>query len=359
MSYAILRIEKHGGSDANRSLSGMTNHNKRTINVKNCDPERTHLNKELIGTGDYKADVNKRIAELSAEVSEGKPKLIMQKNSVKSIEHLMTASPEYFKNEDDIKAFTQRSHKFLVDTYGKENVVSMSLHLDEKTPHIHAFVVPVVKGKLKSGREINRISAKQYLNKADKMSLMQDNYAKYFEDIGLERGRKGSKATHTSVKRYYSMLNGNEAIADVKFQHPSIEEKPPRFGNIEKWMDEQNQIIAEQSEDTMNQMREYYLQQNALKVKEYLELENQQKNKIEIKKLKEENKKLITLSNDAKASRSLQIEKTNKIKKEMKTFEKYLKLYATKEITQKEDEKIINHFKKLDLIEKKKGNEMK
>lgn len=336
MSFAILRVKKHSGSDANRSLSGMTNHNKRTIDVKNCDSERTHLNQELIGTGDYKADVNKRIAELESETSEGKPKLIMQKNSVRSIEHLMTASPEFFKSDDDIRAFTRRSYDFLVETYGKENVASMSLHLDETTPHIHAFVVPVVKGNLKSGREINRISAKQYVNGAEKMSLMQDIYAEKFKDIGLERGRKGSKAHHSSIKRYYSMVNANEANPGIKVELPTINEKPPRFGNIEKWMDEQNRIIAEQAETTLKEMEDYYLERDALKIKEALNVENQQKNKLAIKNLKEENKILKKSAKEAKLSSSMQIEKANKLTKNLEATKGYIKKLITKTINQKE-----------------------
>ena len=43
MGYAVLHLEKTNGSD-----SGMTAHIERTISPKNADPNRTHLNKELI-----------------------------------------------------------------------------------------------------------------------------------------------------------------------------------------------------------------------------------------------------------------------------------------------------------------------
>lgn len=34
--------------------------------------------------------------------------------------------------------------KWLKDTFGSENLVSCVLHLDEKTPHLHATIVPIV-----------------------------------------------------------------------------------------------------------------------------------------------------------------------------------------------------------------------
>ena len=43
MGYAVLHLEKAKGAD-----SGMSAHIERTIQPKNVDPNRTHLNHELI-----------------------------------------------------------------------------------------------------------------------------------------------------------------------------------------------------------------------------------------------------------------------------------------------------------------------
>jgi len=43
MGYAVLHLEKAKGAD-----SGMSAHIERTIQPKNADPTRTHLNRELI-----------------------------------------------------------------------------------------------------------------------------------------------------------------------------------------------------------------------------------------------------------------------------------------------------------------------
>lgn len=39
----------------------------------------------------------------------------------------------------------QKSVYWLRSSFGEDNVVSSVLHMDEKTPHIHATVVPIVK----------------------------------------------------------------------------------------------------------------------------------------------------------------------------------------------------------------------
>ncbi|MCC8088038.1 MAG: plasmid recombination protein [Rikenellaceae bacterium] len=61
MGYVVLHLEKAKGND-----SGMTAHIERKINPKNADPERTHLNRELIqlppGVTDRTQAIQHRIA---------------------------------------------------------------------------------------------------------------------------------------------------------------------------------------------------------------------------------------------------------------------------------------------------------
>ena len=69
----------------------------------------------------------------------------------------MTASPHFFENmkkektaKDGAKKFDKwfkKNEKFLIDTFGKKNMVRTYIHFDEKTPHLHAFVIPEKDGK--------------------------------------------------------------------------------------------------------------------------------------------------------------------------------------------------------------------
>jgi plasmid recombination enzyme len=67
--------------------------------------------------------------------------------------------------------------------------------LDEKTPHIHCVVIPIVK-KLdkRSGSERYTISKKQYIKDKNHLSELQDKYHKRLISKGydLERGIKNS-----------------------------------------------------------------------------------------------------------------------------------------------------------------------
>ena len=48
--------------------------------------------------------------------------------------------------EQEHKAFFQASYDFLQQRYGRENVVSAYVHMDEVTPHMHFAFVPVKHG---------------------------------------------------------------------------------------------------------------------------------------------------------------------------------------------------------------------
>ncbi len=63
---------------------------------------------------------------------------------------MLSGSPEDMKRirqAGQLDAWAKDSCGWLQKTFGKENVVSAVLHLDEKTPHIHATVVPITRGE--------------------------------------------------------------------------------------------------------------------------------------------------------------------------------------------------------------------
>ena len=82
--------------------------------------------------------------------------------------------------------------KFLEDEYGKENIVKLELHRDEKTPHFHVIVVPLTKD--------GRLSAKEVVGDRKKLKSFQDRYAAAMKPFGLERGEEESKNTHITTK---------------------------------------------------------------------------------------------------------------------------------------------------------------
>ena len=82
-------------------------------------------------------------------------------------------------------------------------MIAVSIHRDETTPHLIAYVVPV-------DEATGKLNAKKWLGGRAKMSQMQSDFADQVRDLGLERGIEGSKAKHTRIKEYYAKVNQDE-----------------------------------------------------------------------------------------------------------------------------------------------------
>lgn len=213
-------------------LSGVQKHNEREFETPNADPCKTDLNQRLIGDGPLSHLVMERITDHGLTVCQS------GKNaSVVAVEMVLSASPEYFR--DDPNAYgvydqgktdiwVQRNLDFLKTRYGA-NLVCVDLHLDEATPHLHAVVTPIVQKQKKRRRTKEQIQsgqpAKTYLassldakNMFDRTALitLQDEAALAVADLGIRRGVRGSKAKHTAVKEFYSVVNLDVDAVTVK-----------------------------------------------------------------------------------------------------------------------------------------------
>ena len=94
--------------------------------------------------------------------------------------------------------FFARSKQWLADKYGADRIVTASIHRDEASPHLSAFVVPLTQD--------GRLSAKEFIGGRQKMRDDQTSYAQRVADLGLERGIEGSRAKHQAVKSYYAAI---------------------------------------------------------------------------------------------------------------------------------------------------------
>ena len=144
--HSIIRTKKHKSI---ASLKFRERHTYRINPTPNADPAKQHKNKLLFGQENYSA-----VAEEFLQKYESAGNKI-RSDAVRSIEYLLTASPEFFnegpKNERDerLKKWCAAQVDFLKKEHGEKNILCMYLHLDEKTPHIEAYVVPIDgKGKL-------------------------------------------------------------------------------------------------------------------------------------------------------------------------------------------------------------------
>ena len=215
MGYVVLHIEKAAGTDA-----AMSGHVERRIAPANVITTLTYLNEELV---EFPKGVTNRTEAIQHRLDNAGLERKIGKNQVRALRVMLSGSPEDMKRirqAGQLDAWAKDSCGWLQKTFGKENVVSAALHLDEKTSHIHATVVPITRGerrKAKLEREKNAQSGKRtYRTKKDrprlcaddvmardKLKAYQTTYAEAMAKYGLKRGIKGSEAKHISTQQYY------------------------------------------------------------------------------------------------------------------------------------------------------------
>lgn len=224
MGYAVLHLEKAKGAD-----SGMSAHIERTIHPDNADRTRTHLNRELI---QFPENIKSRTQAITHRLGMAGIKRKIGTNQVRAIRVLLTGTNEDMKRieaDGRLPDWCEDNLQWLRETYGEKNLVSAVLHMDEKTPHIHATIIPIVTGERRKAKQQQQEGKKKYRKKnpqsvrlcaddvmaRDKLKHYQDTYAEAMNKYGLQRGLDGSIAKHISTSEYYKdMINQQESIQE-------------------------------------------------------------------------------------------------------------------------------------------------
>ena len=185
--YAIIRFAKYKGPE----IGHIESHNERTKEkyASNPDIDTTcsHLNFHLLTPGrKYRAEAEKQIAEAGCRT---------RSDSVRVVEALVTASPEFFKGKkkSEVKAYFTEALDFIEKHQSKETIISAVVHMDEKTPHMHLCFVPLTEDK--------RLSAKEIVGNKKKLTWWQDEFWKHMvkKYPDLERGESASETGRTHI----------------------------------------------------------------------------------------------------------------------------------------------------------------
>jgi hypothetical protein len=198
MPYAVIRVAK---IKTQAHALAATGHNYRQEQhphaIGNADKEAPHPNREYINheKKDYWSLLEARIQEAGVKR--------IRSDSVRGMEVILTGSPEGFVRGQDGRAadyskskWAQDNLNFLKEKFGAKNIVSFTLHQDEKTPHIHAVLAPIT-GK-------NTLSADKLFNPAS-LRQLQTEYAQAMAPHGMERGIEHSQAKHDPMQRLYGL----------------------------------------------------------------------------------------------------------------------------------------------------------
>ena len=185
MPYAIMRFEKRKGGPASAIEKHHERKKEQYTSNPDVDTDRSPLNYHLIQPQHkYYAEIQSRIERAQQE----NPKCKVRKDSVKFIDTIVTATPEYLEHlsPEQVRRYFERALDFLKAEVGETNIFSAVVHMDERNPHMHLCFVPLTKD--------NRLSAKEVIGGRDKLVEWQDKFHDHMaaEFPELERGQSAA-----------------------------------------------------------------------------------------------------------------------------------------------------------------------
>lgn len=246
MAFAIMRCKKLKGLGG---VAASLKHCFREQETPNADPART-------GQNDHAG------AKTTADAM-GKLKALLpakrRKDAVLAVEYMMSASPDWWKTASKAQQldFFNISHRWLAEKFGRERIIVSTIHRDETSPHLSAYVVPLTAD--------GRLSAKELIGDRHQLSQDQTTYAQAVAHLGLERGLEGSKARHTTIREYYTRVNAPVAkLPQIELPEPNIGDrlKPAVYAQRVK------AAVLKQLAPTWNDGQAKAKELNAAKVKE-------------------------------------------------------------------------------------------
>ena len=226
--YAVCHLQRGSGNDSGMSCHIERKDAKGKIYVPaNANADRTHLNRELVR---FPEGVPNRTEAVQHRIDTAGLRRKVGKNQTKAIRIILTGTHEQMTkiaNDGRLNSWIDANLKWLRETFGEENLVSCVLHMDEKTPHLHATVVPIVIGeRIRRKREGEkkyetksgpRLSADDVMRRT-KLHEYQNSYAAAMKPFGLQRGIVGSTAKHQANSEYYrqQVIQYEEDIAKLQ-----------------------------------------------------------------------------------------------------------------------------------------------
>lgn len=294
MGFAVIHIEKGTAGKA----GGLGNHIDRSKHVPNADPSltghnaRAELSDSFPGAVRWTKEKNRESLQtrVNNRIKEGYTgKTAIRKDAVTHLNIVMSGSHHdmiRITKENRLREWADDNYKFACERFGQKNIVEFTMHLDERTLHIHCVAVPLT--------EEGRLSAKEVMGNREKMTGLQEEYGKAMAKYNLDRGLKGSNATHDSVREFYARINSAMPIHAERYPErieiPKVSEPPRIVINPEKWSREQTGKIVDSIGEQLR-AREATLKQNLDEKLKSVNTERAKKTE-EVQRLRKENAQL-------------------------------------------------------------------
>ena len=229
MPYTILRFKKLKGG----AIGSCERHNERKKEIYKSNPDidvdKSKQNYHIIEPPKftYKRKVDDLIKKSQCKT---------RKDSVKLVETIITASPEFMKklSLEEQKEYFKRATDFMIGKVGRQNIISAVVHMDESNPHMHLVFCPINKE--------NKLSAKSILGNQKSLSQWQTDYFEWMHERWNELER-GKSSIETKRKHIPTWLFKLSTALDSRYEQMTKLLSNANAFNVKKTKEEIMQIL--------------------------------------------------------------------------------------------------------------------
>lgn len=274
------------------TLAKVSNHTHRTKLTTTEQARICHIktanNRVLVGSN-VSADIRNRIKNYSTNKT--------RKDAVYCEHYVISASPEFFaKYPDKLNDWVDEQISFLKAEFGP-NLTTAVLHLDETTPHVEAFVTPIIKNEKTGKMELNRKAFNNARGGLNSFTALQTRHAEHNKRFGLARGVSKEKTLVEAdeLNDYYKTVQ--------QYSKDFSSYKPPKINDLipsKRW--------------GMYKLDDI---KNALQKALHVNSKVFKKAVVAVQYYKKQNKKLIKKKNIAEANALLVTKENAKLKNEL------------------------------------------
>lgn len=191
------------------SVGHMFAHFERKDGVKfknqDIDITRSHLNYNLHDDNRNQFEIlNSILNDENIKVSKRKDLNIM-------CSWVITAPIEIQGDETKEKLFFEETYNFFSEKFGKQNVISAYVHMDETSPHMHFAFVPVFYDK---NKDLYKINAKSIINK----NLLNSIHPVFQNHLNAKLGQNFAKIHRHNTTVNKSIKELKQETAELNLQ---------------------------------------------------------------------------------------------------------------------------------------------
>ena len=191
---------------------------KNNIEIVKCNKKYREKFYEI--TKEYRKEHEERIKNTRSDRKKSFSRMVDDSKSCVADEMVFTSDSDFFKDmtKDEILKWANTCMEFVYNDLGytKEQIIHATVHMDEKTPHLHCVVVPLVKKfDKRANKEKYSISKREYIKDKIHLSVLQDKNYERLTKAGfkLERGEKGTGTKHLTTQQLKSITKFYERQA--------------------------------------------------------------------------------------------------------------------------------------------------